>query len=276
MLTQVALIVGLMVGAQPEIIEIHYDFRGKKFDDKVFQFEGPNAAKIVKMEEEGLRITLTPEFGARKPVGIWLREWIKGDFIATVAYELLETATPPADSGLGVSLYVMLNSPVRDGINLGFFIREKEGHVFSISHMVDDKKEGRRVGKNFETFPAKSASIKGKLRVERVGSMLTQSVAEGNSSVFKQIAQLDVGPDDVRNLRFAADPGNGINFVDARITDFMIQTERMIPAGRPAELPGGIPGYWLVFGGIAAVAILFFGFRLWRRQRDPRPGPNKN
>jgi hypothetical protein len=261
--TFVALLATAQAASTPS--EMHQDFRGKKFNDQLFRFEGPNAAQYIRPEPDGLRITLPADSGPKKPVGIVLREGIHGDFSATVTYNLLHADKPDKGSGVGVSIYLMLNSTARDGINFGRFHRRTGDHVFDVAHMVNNDTGGRS-SKGSHFRPADQDILTGKMRVMRNGPLLTLSASEGDSGAFQQIAQIDVGIDPVRMLRIAADQGNSDSSVDVRIIDFRVEAEKFASAG---SFPTGSGyWYWLLFGGVILLGGLIVLVRFWLAKRD--------
>jgi len=255
--------------------QLHQDFRAKKFNDQLFAFEGPKAKSFITPEIKGLRITLPVEDAPNKPVGIRLRQDLKGDFVATVAYELLDVSEPAGGSGSGVSLYLMLRTPVRDGINFARFVQTKRGHVYTLSHMVDDENDNKkRIPKTkYTVYRANPNILAGNLRVARQGETLTVSASEGDPPVFKELGQLEVGPADISMVRIAADQG-GAKVpvpVDVRIVDFMVTSGEFTPHA-PLAPPSSGSWHWpVIIAAIILAAGLFFGVRFWLAKRAKAP-----
>ena len=69
--------------------------KGAAEDSKEFVLTGPEAAKCVKFEPEGLRVTLpTGHVGERPNTGVALDLGFKGDFEVTLGYEVLHEPEP--------------------------------------------------------------------------------------------------------------------------------------------------------------------------------------
>jgi hypothetical protein len=293
MMSRIAVIAALMTTGTllQAPIEIQQDFRGKQFNDQTFRFEGPNAANFIKREADGLRITLPGDGGPKKPVGFVLRDVLQGDFNLSVAYNLLEADRPTKGYGVGISAYLMLNSPSKDGINFGIFNKEKDGYVFALSHMAKNEKGGRGL-KGSKTAPATPAALTGNLRLIRKGPLLTVSASEGNSPQLLDIGQLQIGTEDVGMVRIAADQGNADSQVDVRITNFRLTADRLKstssaavaalsePAnpstliGTPA--PESASWYWPVLGGAAVLVVVAFSLGLWLATRKRLTTVNGN
>ena len=97
--------------------EIVHDFRGGKFDDQLFRYDGPNAEQFIKLEEQGLRITIPAGKAPKAAVGIYIRGPVRGDFTATTRYEIIQVDQPLSGWGVGVEMYLMCDNAVRDGIS---------------------------------------------------------------------------------------------------------------------------------------------------------------
>lgn len=250
----------------PLTAEMHQDFRGKKFNDQLFRLEDGNLGKYVKAEDAGLRLSLPPRSGVKKPVGIQFRFQLRGDFHISVAYELLKTDQPQPGSNHGLTAYLMVDSPTKDGITFGCTHQEKERAVYGLRHMIADEKGKRRL-KEFQSFPAEAKNLTGMLRLVRTGSLLTVSVADGNTSNFRDLSHLNIGTEPVTVLRIAADPGNAAAGVDARVLDVRVRAQELTKPGTPA--PGG-GRRWILWGLVGAIAILviaFLAIRFWAAKR---------
>ena len=128
--------------AGPDFHTIHYSFRGKQFDPKLFQWTGPTPKKYWRAEEEGLRLTFPAENGPGQPVGVKLRYPVRGDFEVNATLEFLNVATPPAHSwGQGGTLYFFMGNEDWDGLWIGKMIVPKGGPVFSAGHRVKKGKD---------------------------------------------------------------------------------------------------------------------------------------
>src|SRR5438046_3106658 len=91
--------------------EYHEPLRGNpaaKFD---FILSGPDAARLVQFQPEGLRITLPTGYPDQRPsTGVLRRTPVHGDFEITVSFEILrEPETAQAGKQTKLGLAVLLN-----------------------------------------------------------------------------------------------------------------------------------------------------------------------
>lgn len=245
--------------------EVNQDFRGKQFNQNVFRLEGSKPGEYVHPEDEGLRISV-PEAGPKTPVGIVLRTPPRGDFVAAIDYELLSANSPKAGSGVGISVYLGLDSADHDGVILARVQPEKGGQIFSLRHLANDR-SGKRVQKSFNKIGVLSGGQAGTLRLARSGGILTASIAEEPSAEFRVLGTLSVGTDDVRVLRVAADPGNVSASVDVRITDFRLQTQEDLGTS-----VAGASRFWVIWvlgGGLSGFAVALLV--IWARAPKQTP-----
>src|SRR5262245_29094525 len=101
--------------------DIKLDFRGGKTDADTLRYAGPEGKKYFTIEEEGLRLRFTGGNAPKQPVGVYWNTRIRGDFTATLRYEILQDDRPEKGSGAGVEMYLTLDTPVtevkkRDGV----------------------------------------------------------------------------------------------------------------------------------------------------------------
>lgn len=280
--------------------EVHQDFRQKQFNPQLVRMVGPNVAKYVQREPEGLRIVLPQGGGPKGPVGVAGLSFLRGDFTATVDYEVLAATPPPADKAVGVTAYVMLDGPTQDGIMLGRFHQADAPPFYRISHMVKGE-GGKRQGKWFDRAPTTPETVAGTLRLGRVGPVLTLSAAARGSADFRTLASLTVGTDDVQLLRIAAEPDGADTPVDVRVTDLRIRADQLLSEGearatRRTVAAGGSPSQprpaadepepdqgtrpmtgsrkwvlWGALGGGIVLALVGVGVRAAKRRSGP-PG----
>src|SRR6185369_12879090 len=94
--------------------DVGQDFCGRPYDTKLFRTTGSNIAKAIRVEPQGLRITLPPNHVNSLPVGLVSRTRVRGYFEITVAFEILRFDKPTAGKGAGLSLYITTASVTND------------------------------------------------------------------------------------------------------------------------------------------------------------------
>jgi hypothetical protein len=127
-----ALVLVLLIAAvECRAEEIFYqDFRGKDIDENLFRLQGADAAQRIKVEPQGLRITLPPE-PKTTSVGIATSAATKGDFEITVGYEIIQ-AERPKMGGVGLEMYLRTNTPpTQEALFFYRIARPKEREVYA-------------------------------------------------------------------------------------------------------------------------------------------------
>src|SRR3989442_64373 len=123
--------------------ERRFDFRGSKFDNDAFRFDPNNIAQnFIQPEDAGLRIHLEGKVPSRA-CGIYWNYRVRGDFTATVRYEILQTERPKKGYGVGIEMYVALEGPAANGLAWARLVRPEAGPVFNYSHRLDDENKNR-------------------------------------------------------------------------------------------------------------------------------------
>src|SRR6266567_4168076 len=102
----------LVVGAV-SAAEVRHTFRGGQAGDKLFRYDGPTAEQFVSREEAGLRWRFLAGHAPTRPVGLYWRFPVRGDFVATARYEILHADPSEDGSGAGVEMYLMLDGPAK-------------------------------------------------------------------------------------------------------------------------------------------------------------------
>jgi hypothetical protein len=254
------LIFVLTIGAtEARAEEIYQDFRGKDVDERLFRLHGPDAALRIKVEPQGMRITMPPE-PKTTTVGIAASAAAKGDFEITVGYEIIHAERPKKGGGIGLEMYLRTNTaPTQEAICFYRLTRPKEGEVY-----VCDKKTNvdgeRKTTRNY--FPTDSKS--GRLLLARKGTEVTFSAAEGAGSP-QELCRYEWGEWDV----YPSVRAWGSHYpVDLRLNEIRIrdQTEPapVVNAESPAPVPPVRRG-WLLAGLFSALVLAGGGLWAWRR-----------
>jgi hypothetical protein len=254
------------LGAQ----DLNADFRNKKVDEKDLTFEGPDFAKYVKLEDEGLRWRYGGGKSPTRPVGVRWNMRLQGDFTAVAHYEILQVGQPNRGNGVGVELYVVFATPgtPRDAIAFARLMTPAGGPTHTYNYMTNNE-AGKRTSRDAVRKPTTEKSQTGKLRVVRQGKKVTASVAEGDGPFEDMHAEpREIGDMDVLLFRVAAlDGGDPTAELDMRLLQFTL-------TGRVQEAQGKAPlavppaptdlisptgsGRW-VFWVLAVVGVLIIG-----------------
>jgi hypothetical protein len=211
--------------------KIQRSFRNKQFDSGVFAWVGTRPEKFARREDEGLRITFSEHDRVPQPVGVKLRYPVRGDFDLEVTLELLHI-DPPKFFASGVNVYLLLDSPDREGIWLGKMkIIEKGLCFFAGSNASQEKVRGQ---KYHQDQPTDQETGLARLRIVREGARFLLYGAEGASSMFQLVDSIEISAADVLLVRFALEPGRRIpTGVDARLVDFSMTAQEFVGLWQP-------------------------------------------
>jgi hypothetical protein len=238
--------------------EIYQDFRGKDIDEALFRLQGADAAQRIKVEPQGLRITM-PFNLKSTTVGIATRAATRGDFEITVGYEIIQAERPKGGSGVGLEMYLNTNTPTQEGLVFYRAARPKEGEVYACDKKatVDGERKTKR-----SIFPTDSKS--GRLFLSRKGTEVTFSAAEGAGNP-QELCRYEWGTWD---LNISVRAWGSHNVVDLRLTDIRIRDQiGSVPVANaelaaPAPPPSG--RRWLLGGLLGALLLSGGGLWAWR------------
>jgi MYXO-CTERM domain-containing protein len=260
----ICLLLGLLAAAaplfaaEPEILRA--DFRGKPIDEKLFQKFG--VKDQIRIEPEGLRITLPGGGGQAADTGIQTRFRIVGDFDITASFELLSAEIPLRARGVGVTLHARLGDPAETSPFMGRFNRQ-DGSWYTCDRGAFDENRQRHIEER--QFPSEATA--GRLRLMRRGSVVTYAVADGGSDDFRRLWDWEVGTADIKVLRLQAENQKSDAPLDVRFLDLEIRSgQSFAKDGTPLVSEGGSKG-GLVAIEILTLAVLVILLALWRRRR---------
>jgi len=211
---------------------VRRSFRNKQFDAEFFQWSGPSPKKYVRLEDEGLRVTLPAKNGPADAVGVKLRYPVRGDFEVEALFEFIDVATPLLPDGIkgwsaGVSVYCFLNSKERDGIWFGKMMEFDKGPSFLMGHRV--KGAADRFTKFTQSEPSAHARGLARVRGVRKGATIRTFYAEGEAGEFQPWRVLELSDADATIVRFAADPVWIPDIaIDVRLIDFAITAQEIV------------------------------------------------
>jgi hypothetical protein len=251
--------------------ELAWTLKGESEDRQQLRLVGPDADQCVQFEPEGLRITLpTGHTGKRVGTGIETNFTIQGDFEITMNFEILNE--PEAkNTGLGTAVFlaVDLNTPNYNRASLSQGVgRGGERLTTWFERSKDDSDKPQM---ELNTFPATAKS--GRLRLVRIGPLLSHYVAEESSSDFTLVQQHLFGSEDVMNVRLGGQTGGPQSSLDARITDLQISTAS--PSGSSGASSSAARSGWMAAAkslGLGTTVALLTGLSGWLYVRHRRRG----
>jgi hypothetical protein len=253
----------------------HYRaFKGRPQDTEGFVLIGPDADQCVKFEPAGLRFTLPQGHpGKRLATGLAWSLPIKGDFEITLGFEILQEPGPrEAGQGTGVFLGVDLNTPKSNRATLTRGARAKSGKQFISWYALTNDDSDKPHADVLRTLPADATT--GRLRILRVGSILSFFGADGPSGELKPIFRDAFHMADVEQIRLGGYTGGPEASLDARVTDLRIRTKARLEVSAVQEQGHGRKN-WLAVGGILvpATGVSFLGL-WWFARRIHRGQPS--
>jgi hypothetical protein len=260
-----ASVVLLVVAAPALSEELRYDFRDGTFDPRLFRYEGPTPREFITPEVEGLRWRFPAGSAPARPVGLYWRTVVRGNFRVTARYEIIEADRPDHGPGAGVELYLMLDTERKDAVA---FARTAGRTTFL--HLANNE-AGKRRARASRSLPATPAGERGRLRLAREGRTVVASLAEGDRQHFTEVHRADVGAAAVRMVRFAGTSGGDANAgLDMRLLTFELQTQdpgrppEPAPTEAPEDARGGGGVFWAL--GTAGAVVLAAGLILCLRR----------
>jgi hypothetical protein len=261
-------------GGQTEAV---HDFRGRPLPPGMVRF-GPFEDRFLKVEPEGLRITLPRDRDNLQTVGLSMALTVGGDFDISTAFEVLQVdAPPPGTRTYGVGLLMSVNEAAR----VGRLTRANDWQVATWDRWATV--EGKR------TFQFRSSPATGKaarLRLQRVGTTLHFLWSPDTAGdTFEEISQCEFGAEDVALLRLElnTDTGGQPGALDLRLLDLKIRSGTLA-AGEvfaPVEEPRSRSKGWLLAAGLLGLGVLFFWVALrvclsLRHRRRARQTANRD
>ena len=193
-----------------------------------WQLRGPEPEQGIHCEPAGLRLTLPPgkppqESGA----GVGTPLCLQGDFEITMAFEILQEP-PPAEAGTTqtrVSLEILLDRQT-DSANMASLSRRMaaDGSHFFVWQVTRTKENGPE--KTADRLHYSTATT-GRLRLSRLGNLLSYCVADGLEGEFTLLKQCPFGSENVKEVRLVGATGDPGAALDVRITEVRIQAQAL-------------------------------------------------
>ena len=117
-----------------------------------------------------------------------------------------------------------------NGLWFGKMNERMRGPAFVTGHRTGDRSRGEeRINKFTDAVAARDGSGTFRLRVVRRGTTFHFFAADGGTGELRHLQTLEVSGDDVRIVRFAADPGWSPNaIVDGRLVELTMRAEEFV------------------------------------------------
>lgn len=205
----------------PLAAEFHQDFRNAQFDPRTMQRVGGYAEEFVRPDKDGLRIRIPPGLNNPEAVGVALRSRVRGDFEITVSFAIIKADEPIRGYGVAATLWAETNNRTRDAVTIERGTIPKEGERFT-STWVNGPSRTRK----YDVRRAMARSRSGKLRMERVGKLVTTSYADGDKP-FRALRTVELGSDDMVLIRLGAETGMSDHSVEVLLEDVTIRAEAL-------------------------------------------------
>jgi hypothetical protein len=259
----------LSLGQAPDRLgaEFHPDLRDPKLIGSTMRLEGPGLAQ----DEHGVRIRLPAGQGKPHPSNLVTNFAVRGDFEATLSYEILRADQPTSGYGVGVTLYPAIDPATKNAVSLSRRVRT-DGTTKFVSNRQQP------VGEPNRTRFMDSSATRGKLRIRRVGWIVHFLVQEGDAPDFVELDRADWAANDLRQINIGASAGDSDAGLDVRLLDFTLRAQELprtpgLP--RPPAPVDGTPQRWRLpmFVALALALALLAGAAAWWRLQHRAPHP---
>lgn len=241
--------------------QITQDFGVDPFNKRYLKLVNRSSGEAVAQKNGTLLITLP--FGKAKlatQAGFRTRFHLQGDFEITLRYRLMLVEKPKRGYGAGVVIRLPKGNNSKDFAGFAHRRRRDGKYVFSVIQRTFDQEPPKDERKSFVTL-----ADHGQLRIVRTGPTLHYLVAEGDSSEFRELHNLEFGDDLIEFAQITGDTGGAHQGLTIRLVSLSIQADEL-PVGITDEQSRSIWGLWFTFaitGGLVLIGVWF-----WRRRRQ--------
>jgi hypothetical protein len=242
--------------------QFEFGFQQEVRDHPALRLSGPNAQQVARADGRGLRIALPTDRSDLNGVGVDTRFRVGGDFEITLEYEIVSLPKEAPAEGCGVALLLKFEKP-STGRAMLTRLRKGAAEVFGASRIVPGKGGKDR----YQTQNVPATGLRGKLRLARSGSTLKYLVAEGPDE-FREIHSVDVGTEDVTELRAQVRTGHKPASADVRLVHWSIHADSL--PDRPTIKPTVQHKWTWLFWTVFATLLLGLGggtaFYFWKQR----------
>jgi serine/threonine protein kinase/DNA-directed RNA polymerase subunit RPC12/RpoP len=256
---------------QEQAREWQLPLRGTPENREGWQLIGPDAERCLKFEPEGLRITLPAGYPGERPgTGLRIPLSVRGDFEATIRYEIL---TEPEQEKVGprpTKLTFQAQLDRRDWTVAGLARRvtSDRGTQFTTWTIRDNHDNSGTRQTKARQHPAQAKA--GRLRIVRTGSEASFYAAEGPEADFTLLAPpRHLGEEGLKSIELVGSTGFPNAMLDVRFTDLHVLANSAVAATPKQEQPQPRRSPRVALPVLATLlALLVLGVWLWWRRRD--------
>jgi Protein of unknown function (DUF1583) len=214
--------------------EFHQDFRDGTLDTRRMRWVGGYAERFVRPVRGGLRIVIPAGLENPEATGVAPRCRIHGDFEITVSYKIVKADEPIRGYGLAATLWAQTDTPTHEAVTIERGIIPREGERFTSTRV-----SGPADARKYDVRRKPAGSRSGRIRMERVGTKVTTSFADGEQP-FRVLRTVELGPEDLTLVRLGAETGMSDHAVEILLEDLTIRAEALPGLRAPAS--GNPPG----------------------------------
>jgi NPCBM/NEW2 domain/Protein of unknown function (DUF1583) C domain len=222
----------------------------KKLDQATFDAEVYGEKKLIKRENDGLRITLAPgdpETGWKTPQALK----IGGDFTITASFVAHKLPKPAQEDGVAVGLSIATQNLDQPDAT---FVRVTETSGVTVYRSIDKpgnnpqqpqmqmqmqmmmrfggggmQPDGKPPKPPRKTFRASGETFR--LELRREGPTVRYHVVDGESGSARYIGQVELGTMDIAGVKMFASNRNGAEAVDVVLVDLTVRADRISGLG---------------------------------------------
>jgi NPCBM/NEW2 domain/Protein of unknown function (DUF1583) len=231
----VLLWVSLLVG---DVHDYTRSLDAKKLDQATLDAEAYGEKKVIKRENDGLRITLAPgepETGWKTPQALK----IGGDFTISASFVVHKLPKPGQDDGVAVGMSIATQNLDQPEATL---VRLTETTGLTVYRSID--KPANAPQPMMQQFPGEMMQPGGKppkpprhtfrasgetfrLELRREGPTVRYHVVDAESSLARYVGQIEIGTNDIAGVKLFASNRNGVEAVEAVLVDLTIRADRI-------------------------------------------------
>jgi len=258
------LLLALLTGGPPAgaVESYRFDFR-VELDPQMFRLYGGSSPEdFCTTSAEGLRIVLPEQANGVGTAGVASRFVLRGDFVLTARYNMLDCPVPKGGYGAGLTM-VVIDVTGQYG-SLQSVMQKDRGHRL-VAHRAVRETSGKYTHLASD-HPAPGQT--GRIRLTRSGSVLLYSVAADDAPGFKTLHETEFTIHDISEVQLAAQTGEWPCPVEGAWVDLEVQADRLIPPVSPVPIPG--PLRWTFLLLVVLVAAQLAAMWAGRRSRRAR------
>jgi S1-C subfamily serine protease len=197
--------------------KFHLDFRTTDYSPDTMLQAG---LEEILRDEKGLLIRFPTGEGNRQDTGLSTVFSIRGNFEATVSFEVLKADQPNAGDGVGAIMDGWIDPHGNNTVSLARRLLPNGKMAFVVDRA--QRVQGKWTH-HLKSHPATATA--GKLRMEREGALLRCRVSEGKNAEFVTVAEIDIGRADMNGIKVGGSTGRSESGLDLRLVDLTVRAE---------------------------------------------------